>query len=229
MILSSIPGGFKLDQPAALSWARTVAAGNPGGIRETYRTYAEQAARRAYYLADRRRHPFALPAGQSKHEDGTAVDALPPSTTWLVKHGAEYGWRQTNTKESWHWEYFPELDTNAHAADIAALLEGTEMRVIASRDGRRAEVGEFTFKEFTNFTHASHESHIWESAPGSSAEGEPLVVDAETYDLARGYQQQRLAEYAATMAALMKVAPSDADSIVTKVVAAIKGLSWSAK
>jgi len=48
MIPTTIPGtAFTLDAPAEASWARTIADGNPGGIRETFRTYAEQAARRA--------------------------------------------------------------------------------------------------------------------------------------------------------------------------------------
>lgn len=79
------------------------------------------------------------------------------------------------------------------------LQEKNTMRIVAGQpSNRRVALGELTYQEL-RADHASHEAHIWESAPGSSAAGEPLVIADETLDLAIGQIQQRRAQLAAAL------------------------------
>jgi len=123
MILTTIGGGFQLEQGAALSRLRSLAAGCPWGITAAYRTSARQAELYQGYLANLPGYNFALPPGTSKHELGLAVDVKPSTATWLVTHGAEYGWRRTNPSEWWHFEYFINEDTHANEGDDMQPVE----------------------------------------------------------------------------------------------------------
>lgn len=78
-------------------------------------------------------------------------------------------------------------------------IKDNTMRAIANREtNERAIIGEFSYQVHLPGDQISHEAHIWETLPGSAvANGEPLVVDAETYNLAIGQVQKRRAEFLA--------------------------------
>lgn len=138
------PAGHQLDEAAASSWVRVCSAGMHGGdVTSAYRSTAEQAALRAAFL--RGEGAFALPAGQSIHERGRAVDAVAPQYAWLASHGGEHGWRQTNPAEDWHYEY--ESTRDQHLADRTAPAPIEEeddimLRIAKLKDDPRVYVGD---------------------------------------------------------------------------------------
>lgn len=80
--------------------------------------------------------------------------------------------------------------------DIKINHEGHEMRLVAGfPSNRRFALGELTYQELP-MDQASHSAHIWESAPGSKATGEPLVVGDADLDLEIGQIQKRRAQLA---------------------------------
>lgn len=96
--------GHMLDEPAAASLVRMRAQGMPGGnVSEAYRSPERQRYFYNLYLSGKGN--FALAPGQSIHEVGRAVDFVSAQYRWLEKHGAAHGWRKTNPKERWHYEY----------------------------------------------------------------------------------------------------------------------------
>lgn len=115
--------GHQLALEAADAWLRLVASATAAGhtvlISTAYRDAAEQ--RRLYQnyvhaVADWERGgrmgqkptPVAMP-GSSKHESGLAVDvhvaAYPQLLAWLRLNAAAYGFKETVSREPWHWEY----------------------------------------------------------------------------------------------------------------------------
>lgn len=110
-----------LDAPAAASVHRIDRQlGRLADVNEAGRSAAQADANHAAwlrYLAGGPKAPYALPASQSVHCQGMAVD----SDDWYNARAAavwrENGWKQTarypgNPKkdEPWHGEYFPALD-----------------------------------------------------------------------------------------------------------------------
>jgi hypothetical protein len=118
--LVPVGDGFQLSPEAAASVTRMGAAGLVihGGITSAYRSFDEQSVLRASYLRDPQHHAFALPAGQSVHELGYAVDWKLSASPWVRAH-PDYGWRFTVPGEWWHAEYF--LSYDLHLADVPAL------------------------------------------------------------------------------------------------------------
>ena len=115
MILASIGRGFRLDQPAAESFKRTLAI-RPGMLRlinSAYRSHAHQLRLYTAWVVYRR--VLAAKPGTSLHNKGLALDIdSNPSTAdhrWMVAHGRAYGWIRTIPHiEAWHFEYFASLD-----------------------------------------------------------------------------------------------------------------------
>lgn len=51
----------------------------------------------------------ALPAGESNHEKGIAVDVQPLSAaSWIERSAGKYGWCRRYENEPWHFEYSTE-------------------------------------------------------------------------------------------------------------------------
>jgi len=116
MIVTPIAPGFWLDQPAAASYARMRAAGCPAGITQAGRTFAQQVAMYAAYLAGRLVATAAVP-GTSKHEKGNALDVPEPARSWIRANGASFGWiKDLVRNEPWHDEY--QLARDQHLADV---------------------------------------------------------------------------------------------------------------
>lgn len=101
------PYGRWLDDRAAGSYLAAAEAGCPAGITSAGRTYAEQAELRALYEAGK--GAYAMRPGTSAHERGLAVDLPVGPRAWMLAH-PDYGWRRTNPREAWHFEYFVVLD-----------------------------------------------------------------------------------------------------------------------
>jgi LAS superfamily LD-carboxypeptidase LdcB len=78
-------------------------------ITSGWRSHAEQAALFAaavqkYGSAAAASH-WVLPAGQSDHERGLAIDVGPPAgAAWLDVHGVHYGLCRRYANEPWHFE-----------------------------------------------------------------------------------------------------------------------------
>lgn len=127
-----------LPAPAA-AVARTMAAAKAGGHNlhpttgwSCYRSIADQEHMISIGLT-------TMPAGQSIHGEGRAVDWLvggfgSPLHTWLVAKGPAFGWYQPawakptgSLPEPWHWEYDPDLDK--HAEDDMPLTDDDINRV----------------------------------------------------------------------------------------------------
>lgn len=117
--LVTVAPGQQLEPGAAASYLRARQDGCPAGITSSWRSSAEQARLHAEWLADPAHHAFALPAGQSKHELGLALDLVRPAADWMHAH-PQYGWRFTNPNEWWHVEHFAALDTTAGAGNVLA-------------------------------------------------------------------------------------------------------------
>lgn len=102
---------FRLLQQAA------AAAGHDLQIESGFRTYEEQKALRAKYLAGTGNK--AAEAGRSNHQNGIALDLNTKGFDtaiyeWMTEHAPTYGYIRTVDKEHWHWEYHP-----AEAAEMA--------------------------------------------------------------------------------------------------------------
>lgn len=111
---------------AAASYARMRAAGMPaGGITDAGRTYDEQAALYAAYLAGQL-VAFAARPGTSKHESGRALDLATAhrAHAWMLAHGAAHGWHRPIKAEPWHWEY--DVTRDRHLTDPAGPVAGIE-------------------------------------------------------------------------------------------------------
>jgi hypothetical protein len=112
-------GAYGLQKNAAAAFAKMSAAyqaqwGSALQVNSGGRTYAQQAAARAAYLAGRGN--LAAPAGTSVHETGRAVDLggaiqnmNSPQHRWLQSVAGQYGFSWTGRTfsqiEPWHWEY----------------------------------------------------------------------------------------------------------------------------
>lgn len=102
---------FRLLQQAAAT------AGHDLQIESGFRTYEEQRALRAKYLAGTGNK--AAEAGKSNHQNGIALDLNTKGFDtaiyeWMTQHAPTYGYIRTVDKEHWHWEYHP-----AEAAEMA--------------------------------------------------------------------------------------------------------------
>jgi LAS superfamily LD-carboxypeptidase LdcB len=102
----------KLWAPAAESLTRMMAdaqkAGVHIGITDSYRPYAEQAdlARRKGLYSQ---GGLAAKPGTSEHGWGMAadLDLNAKALSWMKQHGADYGFVNNVSRESWHWAYKP--------------------------------------------------------------------------------------------------------------------------
>ena len=119
-----------LTPAAAASYARMRAAGMPaGGITDAGRTFAEQAAMYALYLAGKLKATAAVP-GTSKHEKGNALDLAGDAQSWVRANGARFGWLIDRVpNEPWHMEYVAARDTAA-ATPTPAPRRSPDMLVI---------------------------------------------------------------------------------------------------
>ena len=93
------------------------AAGHDLQIESGFRTYEEQRALRAKYLAGTGNK--AAEAGKSNHQNGIALDLNTKGFDtaiyeWMTQHAPTYGYIRTVDKEHWHWEHHP-----AEAAEMA--------------------------------------------------------------------------------------------------------------
>lgn len=126
-----------LDAPAAASLARVDSAlGRPLDVNSAGRTPEEQQE-----MVDRMNAggPFALPVGESVHEDGYAVDSDDADN--LVELLAEHGWIRTALArgEWWHVEYFPHRDQHINDKTPSKRKRGGDM---AAQYYRRAKGGQ---------------------------------------------------------------------------------------
>jgi hypothetical protein len=105
--LTVIATGHSLATPAAASYARlTVLFGGTIPIPKplgAFRSFAQQQELRDLFLAGK--GAFALPPGNSQHELGLAMDVGKPARTWMKQNAGPHGWRRSNPKEAWHFEY----------------------------------------------------------------------------------------------------------------------------
>lgn len=122
--LTVIATGHQLATPAAASYARLTALFGgkipiplPLGA---FRSFAQQKKLHDDFLAGTGN--FALPPGSSQHELGLAMDVGPPARTWMKKNAGVHGWRRTNPKEKWHFEYSAARDQFIAAPTPALLL-----------------------------------------------------------------------------------------------------------
>ena len=144
MLLVTIPGtSFKLDTGAQASLMRMVAAGMPLQITTAHRDRAYQQRLRDLYLAGKGN--YALPPGQSLHEQGIAIDFGRASSAWLDFRAAPYGWfRPTGwnapnvaTPEWWHWEYRARNDTHKGDTMSEASIRDAVWARPVTRSGKK--------------------------------------------------------------------------------------------
>jgi hypothetical protein len=110
--LTQIATGHDLATVAAASYVRlcdgfgdTIPIPKPLGA---FRTFEQQQELRDLFLAGK--GSFALAPGNSRHELGLAMDVGKPARAWMADNSAAHGWRRTNKKEAWHFEYTAERD-----------------------------------------------------------------------------------------------------------------------
>jgi LAS superfamily LD-carboxypeptidase LdcB len=106
-------GELHLSPPAADAWNAMRAEASsvygidiyPGGPVSAYRTYAQQSALYAAFLAGH--GAPANPPGTSSHEYGTAVDVQTPQMRSVIDQiGSKYGWGKIHAPgEWWHVDY----------------------------------------------------------------------------------------------------------------------------
>ena len=105
-------GQLHLDPAAASAWTAMADAAiaqfgvaiHPGGTLSAHRTYEQQAALYAQFLAGT--GAPANPPGSSSHELGVAVDLASPEMRSVVDQiGAQFGWSGTIPSEWWHVSY----------------------------------------------------------------------------------------------------------------------------
>lgn len=110
--LVSIGDDQWLRQDAAAAFqqmrAAAVAAGVTLDVNESFRTWAQQAAFYAKWLAGAGARAAA--PGYSKHQSGVALDIETAGGTnaafaWLSNNAARFGFVRTVSDEPWHWEY----------------------------------------------------------------------------------------------------------------------------
>nr|WP_236808555.1 D-alanyl-D-alanine carboxypeptidase family protein [Amycolatopsis albispora] len=109
--------GLTLATRRAFTAARTQAFWHDGtliGLTSGYRNPAEQ---RCLYAEELRRielattdaRPRVLPAEESRHVVGTALDVRPAEgARWLERHGAAYDLYRVYDNEWWHFEHRPD-------------------------------------------------------------------------------------------------------------------------
>lgn len=110
------PSVTRLDRGLAAAVARARRDARRAGVdlrvNSGFRGWAEQqrmyrAAVRSYGSADAARR-WVLPAQESTHVRGLAVDLGPPAAArWLAGRSARYGLCRTYANEPWHFEYRP--------------------------------------------------------------------------------------------------------------------------
>lgn len=112
MILVRLSGGGQLAVNPAASYERmSVERGRALRTNSTTRTRAEQAALYEGWVKRKPGFNFALPPGQSVHERGYAMDVDSREYAWMESYAAAHGWRRTNRREPWHYEYVYVNDT----------------------------------------------------------------------------------------------------------------------
>lgn len=142
------------------------------------------------------------------YENWGHVVAYVPSRGFLSSPGRGYGseWlatieeveRRFNSKYVGWSEDINGLQvaTGSNSPVDSGFIFGEEMRVVVGQpSNRRVAVGELTWQVLPG-EQASYCAHIWESAPGSNAAGEPLVISDENLDLEIGQIQKRRAQLA---------------------------------
>jgi hypothetical protein len=107
LTLTKIATGHQLATAAAVSYVRlTVLFGDTIPIPKplgAFRSFEQQQELRDLFLAGK--GSFALPPGNSQHELGLAMDVGKPARPWMKSNSGAHGWRRTNPKEKWHFEY----------------------------------------------------------------------------------------------------------------------------
>ncbi len=98
-------------------------AGHDLQIESGFRTYEEQKALRAKYLAGTGNK--AAVAGSSNHQNGIALDLNTKGFdtaiyVWMTQHAPSYGYIRTVSKEHWHWEY--------HFAEATEMAKGGKFK-----------------------------------------------------------------------------------------------------
>jgi peptidoglycan hydrolase-like protein with peptidoglycan-binding domain len=103
--------GVKVAERTARAWVTLKSAAARDGVRlklnSGFRTMEEQR-----YFWDRYQNRGGAPAafpGHSAHQHGQALDidmVDPAAARWMVERAPGMGWKQTDRRESWHWEYF---------------------------------------------------------------------------------------------------------------------------
>lgn len=131
MRLLAIPdgSGMLLEASAQSSLSRAYADGAPKGqVYSAYRT-----ARAQTILFNKYGLPRALPASESNHVKGTAIDAHMALETWLRNH-PEYGWLPVTApdlSDHWHFNYKAAYDkrqnedTMPSAEEVASVVWNT--------------------------------------------------------------------------------------------------------
>lgn len=124
-------GSFWLNEDAAASYARAVAAGCPKKVTSAGRTRAEQKKLFDDWKAGRLKTTGAVsPPGSvwSLHEKGNALDLPEPARAWMHKHGHHYGWTnpawakdKNGNYEPWHFEYYEANDKALHSAILPII------------------------------------------------------------------------------------------------------------
>jgi hypothetical protein len=115
MLLMTITGTKQLSVPAGLAFNRAVSAGAPPHVTSAWRDPVYQTFLRAQYLAGVPGYNFALPADESTHCMGLAIDvpgAVGNTATakgWWAANGTDFGFFPV-TNEDWHFEYRADQD-----------------------------------------------------------------------------------------------------------------------
>lgn len=124
MGLVSIGDGESLLQAPAASFERMCAeAGRRLEVTSAYRSAAEQQYWYDGWVARKVGFNFALPPDKSDHVKGIAIDT--PEYSWMEKNANKHGWYRTDSRERWHYVYFPARDT---------MLKLTPLKPIAKKE-----------------------------------------------------------------------------------------------
>lgn len=135
----------RVTSATASSYNRLRALGLPaGGLTSTTRDWATQQRWHNEWRRGQRK-AYAAPPSESSHCKGTAIDFGGSQSGWMARHAHSHGWRRTNSSESWHWVYFPNLDKRKGAvkrvpARVAAVVT-TLRRGQRSKRVQRLQVG----------------------------------------------------------------------------------------
>jgi len=217
-----------LETGASLSFRRILAI-RPGVlalVNSAYRSNTKQAELRNAWEVFKAGGPwaaFAMLPGTSKHNAGLALDIDSNPWTadwqWMVDHGRDYGWIQTNDAEPWHFEYVAALDK--HTGDRLAVPEiiNQEDNMLVRVDGSGMwDVGAIAVTPVT--------AEAWQ---GLSAVGEPFK-DATSAEFAklRAHVARRAAAFAAA-APPSATATIDPDVLRAAIAKAIPAMEEFAK